>query len=115
MSPEEFHALPTVASAFPLLYANGARWSHFTGQCARCASAIAPALTRGSVTHPYPRVYVLDALGYCPLCRLLTPFQYRLHDDMSMTGKKDGEWRRWAGRPSALVRVWRALVKVLTP
>ena len=121
MTLDEFQALPALASGFPLVFSSSARWNEFTGYCARCEKPIEPDNLRGNVT-PWgsgyrgvtAKVYVVDALGYCPGCKLLTPFQYRLHEDMSMTGEKDGEWVRWPPpEPSFWARVRRFVKKML--
>jgi hypothetical protein len=114
MTLEEFRALPAVRSGFPLVFASGARWNEMSGCCARCERPIDPDNLRGAVIPWGPshavKVYVVRALGYCPRCRLLTPFDYRFHEDMSMTGEKDGEWVRWPPpRPSFWTRSLRFL------
>ena len=110
MTLEEFEALPTLASYFPLVFASGSRWTEVTGTCARCGCSVE---MRGTVTPWGPehavKVYVLDALGYCASCKLLTPFCHRMHADMSVTGERDGTWVRWpAPEPSfwTSVRRW---------
>lgn len=110
MTLEEFEALPTLASHLPLVFASGARWNQMAGTCARCGHVVE---MRGSVVawgpaHA-PKVYVIDALGYCAPCELLTPFAYRMHDDMSVTSQRDGEWVRWPSPPRPLwarIRRW---------
>lgn len=118
MTFDEFRTLPAISSGFPLVFASGARWNELTGTCARCARPIEPDNLRGNVIPWGPshavKVYVVDSLGYCPICELLPPFHYRLHQDMSMTGEKDGEWVRWPPpKPSLLARVRRLFRKVL--
>jgi hypothetical protein len=121
MTLDEFQALPTLASGFPLVFASGARWNEFTGYCARCEKPIEPDNLRGNVIpwgldyrNVTAKVYVVDSLGYCPRCKLLTPFHYRLHEDMSMTGEKDGGWVCWPPpKPSLWARVLKFLKRAL--
>lgn len=99
MTLDEFQAMPLLSASFPLVFAGGARWDEFTGHCGRCARSIEADNLKGSA-HAWgpkhaPLVYDVRAIGYCPECRLLTPFHYRMHDDMSMTGWRDGKWCRW--------------------
>lgn len=100
MTLEEFQALSPLSDSFPLVFANGARWDAFVGHCDRCARSIDAVNMKGSApawrSKLGPVVYDVRALGYCPECCLLTPFRYRMHDDMSMTGLKDGKWCRWS-------------------
>jgi len=105
-----FMKLPTIASGFPLVFASGAHWDEFIGHCAHCHQPIAPNYLRGNIIPWGPshavKVYVVDSLGYCPQCELLTPFRYRLHHDMSITGEKNGEWVMWPpSQPSLWVRI----------
>lgn len=102
MTLEDFQALPALGASFPLVFADGARWDKLTGHCGRCSRRIEPDNLRGSA-HAWgpkhaPAVYDVRAIGYCPECHLLTPFRYRMHQDMSMSGLRDGKWCRWGGR-----------------
>ena len=110
MTLDEFEALPTLMSQFPLVFASGARWNEMTGSCARCGCLIE---MRGDVTSWGPshavKVYVIDALGYCDACELLTPFRYRMYADMSVTGERDGAWVTWPAKRSVWWRFRRWL------
>lgn len=101
MTGEEFFALPALSSHFPLVYGNGARWNSMSGQCNGCRATFPDEMFRGRVTRPFPRVYVIDGIGFCEPCNLMSRCQYRVYDDMSLVGRdREGEWARWAGRPS---------------
>lgn len=97
MTRAEFEALPALSSFLPLVFPNGRRWHTFSGFCSRCNGPFSDAQVRGEVTHPFPRIFVLDAWGFCSACILLTPFRYRFTEDGGMTGRhpKTGEWVRW--------------------
>jgi hypothetical protein len=99
MTLDEFHALPALSASFPLIFTNGARWDELVGHCGRCYRRIEADNLKGSASAWWsklgPFVYDVRALGYCSECHLLTPFNYRMHHDMSMTGLRDGEWCRW--------------------
>jgi hypothetical protein len=117
MTLDEFQALPALSASFPLVFADGARWDELTGHCGRCSRPIEADNLKGSASAWWsklgPFVYDVRAFGYCPECRLLTPFHYRMHQDMSMTGLMDGEWCRWRSpvRTSLVRRVISALVR----
>lgn len=77
---------------------NGARWVSFDGDCAGCKKKIEPQNLRGVVS-VFPSTVTIRAVGRCLDCKLFTRFMYRLHDDMSITGMRDGKWVRWTARP----------------
>jgi len=111
MTLDEFQAMPALSASFPLAFADGAHWDELTGYCGRCLRAIEADNMKGSA-HAWgpkrdPFVYDVRAIGYCSDCRLLTFFHYRMHQDMSMSGWMDGEWRR--GRAAIGSRVRRFL------
>jgi len=111
MTEDDLRALPRLSSFFPIVFRTGARWNRLSGECGKCGRAIEDRDLRGEVAHPFPSVFVVSATGYCRVCRLLTPFSYRLHEDMAMTGidRRTGEWARWEARPTTLrgkLRKW---------
>jgi hypothetical protein len=113
----EFHALPALSESFPLVFAEGARWNELTGFCGGCSQPIKAENLKGNA-QPWgakraPFVYDVRALGYCSECRLLTSFHYRMHEDMSMTGLKDGKWCRWRSpaRASLVRRFFSAIFR----
>jgi hypothetical protein len=114
---DEFQALPVLSASFPLVFADGAHWDKLTGHCCRCSQPIEAENMRGSAhawgPKPAPVVYDVRALGYCPVCRWLTSFHYRMHADMSMTGLRGGEWCRWRSpvRKSLVRRALSALLR----
>lgn len=91
----ELLGMASIASQMPVDFGNGARWTEFTGECKLCRKDIPPELLRGAVTRPIPSVAVVEAVGVCPDCRIATPFLYRLHDDMRVTGPREDGWRTW--------------------
>jgi hypothetical protein len=107
VTKDEFYERQVLSSFFPLIFDNGTQWTSFTGQCNQCGKDILDADLRGMVTRPFARVFIVDAFGFCPSCELLTPYRYRLHADMGLTGisPKTGEWSRWEPkRPWAWLR-----------
>ena len=103
MTRSEFFDLPLLSSLFPLVFKNGVRWTRFSGLCGHCDRKLQQGEIRGSVTRPFDSVFVVDAVGLCGACGMITPFKYRLHRDLGITGvsPQTGEWARWqAHRPS---------------
>jgi hypothetical protein len=86
---------PPLVASFPLVFPNGAMWSSFKAFCNGCRCEMAD--LRGTVTKPYPTIFVVEAYGLCEPCRLITTVSYRLHDDVSMSGRSPttGRWSRW--------------------
>lgn len=66
-------------------------------------------MLRGRLIPSTSKVYTVDAFGWCESCQLLSPFRYRLHSDLSLTGIRDGEWVRW----QASKRHWPTWVHVV--
>jgi hypothetical protein len=97
--------MASIASQMPVEFANGARWEDFTGNCKFCQRDIPGDLLRGAVTRPLPSVAVVEAVGVCPACRIATPFLYRMHDDMRLTGPREDGWRTWRPEPTWWERV----------
>ncbi len=92
----ELLAMPSIDSQFPVTFENGAVWEAITGHCSGCNKDIDPTLLRGRVTSPIGNVAVVEAVGVCHECKLVTEYLYRLHDDMRITGfNKKGQWVSW--------------------
>lgn len=91
-------ALPPMHTHLPIVFASGYKLIEFCGECIRCKRQIEPALFRGRIDRTFERVAIIQAVGACHHCRLLTRFNYRVHDDLSITGVRDGRWRRWESR-----------------
>lgn len=115
MTLEEFYRREPVAGQLPMVFPNGARWDTFRGTCGSCPHVFEATELRGPVTQPFAGVFVVDAWGYCSECRRLTPFQYRLTEDMGMTGRApDGGWARWEPKRSGW-RSWLRKLGLLSP
>lgn len=83
----------SVAEQLPIEFKNGATFSDFTGSCANCREAIPDNLLFGEITRPIESLARLEAVGYCPKCKVVTPFFFRLRDNMSMEYvDTTGEW-----------------------
>lgn len=101
---------PQLASQFPVVFPNGAKFTVIEGLCNGCKQPIPREWVRGRVTRPIPSVAAVDAIGVCHSCRTTTRFFYRLHEDMSITGlTSKGRWARWKPRPSKLGMLLKAL------
>ncbi len=102
-------AMPSIASQFPVIFENGACWTELACACNICHKDIPPDLLRGTISRPVPSVVVVEAVGVCPDCRIATPFLYRMHDDMRITGPGKGQWQTWRPKLSLQDRLGRWL------
>lgn len=102
--------MPSIMSKFPIEFACGSSMTNITGTCQECGKDIDAEQFTGEVTRPIESVAVVDAVGYCLDCHLISRFFYRLHDDMRMTGKgNDGNWKDWKMHPTWAGRIRRLL------
>ena len=97
--------MPTIASQMPVVFGGNSRWDEFEGYCAECGQSIRMGWLRGRVSRPVPQVAVIEAIGVCEQCLLATEFHYRLHDDMRITGVRNGKWVTWKHEPSWVERL----------
>lgn len=102
---QELLGMPSVISQFPIAFANGDQWEEFDGECLECGHAIPRDSVRGIVSRPIESVAVVEAVGLCRACTLVTRFNYRLHDDMRLTGPRENGWKTWKAKPSLLDRL----------
>jgi hypothetical protein len=105
--------MPSISSQFPVKLSSGAVWLELRGQCAECGGYIDDGYLRGCISRPIPDVAVVEAVGVCRSCRVLTPFLYRLHHDMRISGVIGGKWLEWKCKPSwvnRLRRIWREAI-----
>lgn len=103
--------MPTIESQFPVRFPTGSEWRQLTGTCSGCGQKLEGDRLHGAVTMQGPHTAVVDAVGVCHECKLITRYFYRLHDDSRITGLKDGQWRTWQlGSPmpnrSRLAMAW---------
>lgn len=101
----ELLEMPSVVSQFPVAFANDAVWEEFDGECCCCGRTLSRDLVRGLVSRPVPTVAVVEAVGVCVDCKLVTRFDYRLHDDMRLTGQREDGWRTWQTTKTLLERI----------
>ena len=101
----ELLKMPTIASQMPVSFTNGAIWSDLKGECKNCGCELPDHSVRGHVAQQTPKMFSVEAVGVCDSCRLITRFLYRLHDDMRITGPRDGRWQTWMPRSTLFERV----------
>lgn len=92
--------MPTIETQMPVRFNNGAEWTELKGECKGSGCTLPEANMRGSVLMPFPNVAVVEAVGVCHDCKLVTRFLYRLHDDMRITGPRNGKWLEWDTKTS---------------
>lgn len=100
----ELMDMPTIASQMPIQFANGAAWEAFDGECATCKQFLPAGMVVGMVSRPTPTVAVVEAIGVCGVCQKATRYFYRLHDDMRLSGLRDGRWKEWRPKKSLFDR-----------
>lgn len=96
----ELLAMPSVISQFPVEFANDAVWEEFDGECSCCGKTLQREHVRGLVARPIEPVATVEAAGICTDCKLVTRFDYRLHDDMRLTGQREDGWKTWQATPT---------------
>jgi len=96
----ELLAMQPVISQFPVVFDNNAVWEEFDGECSCCGKTLRREFLRGLVSRPIPGVAVVEAAGVCGDCKLVTRFDYRLHDDMRLTGQREDGWKTWKAAPT---------------
>lgn len=111
-SDRQLWAKPSIRSQLPVTLPNGARWMEFEGCCAKCNAPIEAGRVHGTVSFFHSAI-VINAIGVCIECKLFTRFAYRLHDDMSLSGQKDGKWVRWTPQTSTWHRICGGVRKAL--
>jgi hypothetical protein len=108
----ELLAMPSVVSQFPVAFANAAVWEEFDGECSCSGKTLQREHVRGLVAKPIERVATVEAVGVCWDCKLVTRFDYRLHDDMRLTGRREDGWKTWQATPT-LVSLFVSFIKRL--
>jgi hypothetical protein len=100
----------TKASQMPITFANGTVWEELTGLCIQCGDEIPNDAVRGSITVQSPQMVFVEAIGACHDCKLLSGFFYRLYDNKSLSGPKEGKWCTWSATPISLLSRIRMLI-----
>lgn len=98
--------MSSVMSQFPIIFLNKSHWSEFDGECSCCGKTLTNEFVRGFVSRPIQSVAVIEAVGVCCSCKRVTRFDYRLHDDMRLTGQRENGWQTWKAAPT----LWERLV-----
>jgi hypothetical protein len=79
----------------PIQFTDGPSWNQITGYCVRCKSAIEDNKLCGIVTETFKDIYLLEAVGYCPECKLSTCFKWNLNRHGISGRNAKGEWAQW--------------------
>lgn len=104
----ELLAMQPIISQFPVVFANKAVWEEFDGECSCCGKTLNREFVRGVVSRPFSGVAIVEAAGVCGDCKLVTRFDYRLHDDMRLTGRREDGWKTWYGNST----IWDRLASI---
>ena len=87
--------LAPLQSSFPVKFDTGLEFAKINCKCARCRKPLFAEFVRGEVTRPISSVAVIDAVGVCTECKVITPFFFRLHSNMSVSTVHNGKWLTW--------------------
>lgn len=91
---------PPISSLFPLKFDNGRTGTEYKGCCLKCDGIIPDDDLRGEVSRPTAHVAVVEGIGLCRDCMMLTPFFCRMRDDFSMDYiDHHGRWQRAIPEP----------------
>ena len=115
---KELLGMPTIASQLPVIFNNGMKWTVINCSCSGCNADIPHEKVRGSFSMAFPRVAVLNAVGVCDACKLLTEYSWRLHEDRRITVLTNQGWKTRKAHPTAWERLnkrLRRLLKALLP
>lgn len=96
----QLYSMPAIQSQMPVTFKVGNEFSEISGYCAHCELLIPDMELKGIVKRPIESVAVIEAVGYCDPCKMLTRIDFRLHDDMRVSGIKDGKWVTWRHSPT---------------
>jgi hypothetical protein len=95
---------PTVASQLPINFSNGYKLLEWVGGCCECGKEIAEEDLHGTVSRPIEVVAVIEAVGVCHDCRLLTPFHCRVRNNLALEWiNRNGRWVRSDGHGAQLL------------
>lgn len=72
---------PTILSQLPVVFDTGFRFDTLVGHCGKCHCGIDQQLLRGRITRLLPSVALVEAVGACNRCALLTRFNFRVYSD----------------------------------
>lgn len=105
---------PTLASQFPVTFANGVRFSRIEGTCPCCAERFTAVDLCGLVIRQNEHLVLIEASFMCHPCQILNRVVYRLHDSGCISWPDEqGRWRTdvatqtsWVQRLLAAFRNW---------
>lgn len=88
---------PALYHALPYKFPNGARFETLTARCTRCHHHIDNEDVRGEIVPFNDQMVSVRAIAFCRHCTCLNRIDYRIHDDLHMSGyaPSTGEWSHW--------------------
>lgn len=101
----ELWDMPSIQSQMPIVFAESTRWESLDTTCGGCGTTISRTNVRGVVKRILQSTATIEAVGVCRTCKLFTRIDYRLHEDMSITGLRHGRWVRWTPHRSWLQKI----------
>lgn len=95
VTPEmlELFEKPTIDSQLPIVFDNGHTFARFEGGCTLCHAPVDTKDIHGTITRPFPKVAIINAIGACRTCKIYVPFFMRYKDDgRTETRDAAGDW-----------------------
>lgn len=99
----------SIQAQMPIHFVNGMSLEQCITYCASCNQEITGDNFHGILDATYPKVVLLEGVGACVPCTTMTRYNFRIHDDLTITGLIDGKWQRWGSEPNWLKRLQRLL------
>ncbi len=93
---------PALYHALPYRFSNGARFETISARCTRCHHHIDKEDVHGELVPFNDHMVSVRAIAFCRHCTSLNRIDYRIHDDMHMSGyaPDTGEWSHWYLKPT---------------
>lgn len=84
---------PTIASQFPLAFANGTViHSPPIFICPQCRTQMCNDQVHATLSRWPESVITIRAAGVCLQCKIIVPFEFRINDNMELASFYNGKW-----------------------
>lgn len=88
------HSGDLIRDQLPILFPSGFAFESCICHCRLCGRIIPDNALVGTVELSFSKVAIIEALGGCEHCMLVTPFQMRVYGDRSFAIKNGHRWTR---------------------
>jgi hypothetical protein len=101
----ELWDMPSIQSQMPIVFTDSTRYDTLDATCGGCGTTILRSNVHGAVKRILHSTATVEAVGVCHSCKLFTRIDYRLHEDMTVTGLRHGRWARWGPQRSFIEKL----------